>query len=52
MKDAPDRERLLELAERYEVAITFDNNFYMTDDDMKAIAFALRFTAERLKTSA
>lgn len=45
-----DRAHLRELAERHEVANALDDHpgFHLKDEDMKAIAFALRFTAERL----
>lgn len=45
-----DRAKLRELAERHELAnkLDADPGFHLSNDDMKAIAFSLRFTAERL----
>lgn len=46
-----DRAHLRELADRHKLAIGLDDahpGFRLTDDDMKAIEFSLRFTAERL----
>jgi hypothetical protein len=44
------REHLRELADRHDLANTIDDHpgFHLKDEDMKAIAFALRFTAEKL----
>ena len=44
------REQLKALAERHELASALDHapGFHLSNDDMKAIAFALRFTAMRL----
>lgn len=41
------REQFLELAERHKLAMTFDNEFKLTDEDMRIIEYALRFTADR-----
>jgi len=46
-----DRAHLNELAQRHEIAVTFDKSapdFHLSNRDMEAIAFALRFTAQRL----
>lgn len=46
-----DRKHLRELADRHKLAIGLDSadpGFRLTDDDMKAIEFSLRFTASRL----
>lgn len=44
-----DRAKLRELAGRYDLATTVDDfEFRQSAEDMKAIAFSLRFTAERL----
>ena len=45
-----DRAHLRELADRHSLAIKLgtDHEFHISNDDMAAIAFALRFTAERL----
>ena len=46
-----DRDRLKELADRFDLALTLDESavsFHLSGDDMKAIAFSLRFVAEQL----
>lgn len=49
--ETPSADQLRELAERHDLAVKLDESapeFHLSNDDMKAIVFSLRFTAERL----